>query len=224
MLIMFSSWSQGDTSPKMIYRTKPTYRRFTGLTTVFIDQRPTITGSRPAAYFSIRPWRAIKTLALLLHSSRASAALDAPAKQDWYANLAGVWGIPGLLGKAGSTKGPAEGPGSRRAAQGPRAPSSTHVPQTADAASRQPLKSPIIFAPHKQSTFLISPPDCLKASLATTAYFKKKENLQTNRATGAGTNHTTFLCFLFCFVPQSKDPAERDFLPECMENGCVKLN
>lgn len=202
MLIMFSSWSQGDTSPKMIYRTKPTYRRFTGLTTVFIDQRPTITGSRPAAYFSIRPWRTIKTLALLLHSSCASSAVDAPAKQDWYANLAGVWGIPGLLGKPSGTKGRAEGPGEPRcAAEGLRAPDSAQVPQTADVAPRLRLKSPILFAPHKQSTFFISPPDCLKASLATTAYFEKNKNLQTNRATGAGTNHTTFLRVLFCFVP-----------------------
>lgn len=97
MLIMFSSWSQGDTSPKMIYRTKPTYRRFTGLTTVFIDQKPTITGFLPTAYFSIRLWRTIKTLALLLHSSCANFAVDAQAKQEWYANLAGVWGIPVLL-------------------------------------------------------------------------------------------------------------------------------
>lgn len=82
MLIMFSSWSQGDTSLKMIYRTKPTYQLFTGRTTVFIDQRPTITGSHPAAYFSIRLWLTIKTLALLLYSSCANFALDAEAKQE----------------------------------------------------------------------------------------------------------------------------------------------
>lgn len=111
MLIMFSSWSQGDTSPKMIYRTKPTYRRFTGLTTVFIDQRPTITGSLPTAYFSISLWRAIKTLALLLHSSCANFAVDAQAKQEWYANLAGVWGIPALLKNPAIKKETADRPG-----------------------------------------------------------------------------------------------------------------
>lgn len=68
-------------------------------------------------------------------------------------------------------------------------------------AFRQQQKSSIIFVEHKQSTFFISPPDRLKAPLAIEAYFKKNKNLQTNRATGRGTNHVTFLWFFtFCFV------------------------
>lgn len=90
---------------------------------------------------------------------------------------------------------------------------SKQVPETVDMDFRQQQKSWIILSQYKQSTFFISPPDCLKASLATAAYFKKNKNLQTNRASGAGTNHITFLCILFCFVSWSREPVKEISFP-----------
>lgn len=98
---MFSSWNQGDTILKKIYRTlSPHTARFTSLATVFIDPQPTITGSDPTAYFGIWLWLTIKTLVLFSPTPfqcQLGPAGWMEARKDGYANLAGVWDMPTLF-------------------------------------------------------------------------------------------------------------------------------